>query len=206
VNQKKCIVVNRLISVSSESKKCNAALAGGTAAAAREGGVLADPPAHSSTSPWWTLVTPKPCTCGTVGGSQTFRQCDPLVQKLSRSPGKEGFQSLDMYANAKISRFGPLISLSKTQYPPTTLMMTERDLCLMSSWRLRDYGQESGGSRAFKLTADSRETTQGKGARWTTTNHVDVEPHMGARHDATHIGEEPQQEEWHGLAAEVPGN
>jgi hypothetical protein len=53
------------------------------------------------------------------------------------------------------------------------------------------------------MAAGSWAAAPGKGARWTTTNHVDTEPPIEGRHDAKQAGGGSQPRERHGLAAEV---
>jgi hypothetical protein len=59
------------------------------------------------------------------------------------------------------------------------------------------------GRRVLEMAADNKDATSWKGARWTSTSHVDVEPPRGVGHDAKQARGGSQVEERHGLPAEV---
>jgi hypothetical protein len=82
-------------------------------------------------------------------------------------------------------------------------MLMERDLHPTRCSAARGYGQIWDGRRVFGMAADSREVAPGKGARWTATSHVDVEPPMGPRHDGKRTGDWSHSEERHAVAAAV---
>jgi hypothetical protein len=56
------------------------------------------------------------------------------------------------------------------------------------------YGRDNGGLEVLELPVNNRKTTLWKGARWSSTIHLDVEPPQMGRHDTKKAGGQWQPE------------